>query len=105
MKPSLPTAAAVQRAKRKRTSRWLTAFVMLPLGVWFVAGQIHGFAGKSLSNLSLEPLAVIVASCLVFFAWTLLARGGLKPLAGVILLALLSVGAFAIQHFVPGLRE
>ena len=105
MKPSPPTAAAIQRAKRKRTSRWLTAFVAVPLAVWFVAGEIHGFAGKSLSNLSLEPLAVVVASCLLFFAWTLVARGGLKPLAGIILLIVLTAGAFAIQHFVPGLRE
>jgi glucan phosphoethanolaminetransferase (alkaline phosphatase superfamily) len=105
MKPPPPTAAAIQRAKRKQTSRWLAAFVLLPLGVWFVAGFSRGFEGKSLSNFSLEPLLVIVASCLVFFAWTLVARRGPKPLAGIILLLLLSAGAFAVQHFVPGLRE
>jgi cytochrome bd-type quinol oxidase subunit 2 len=105
MKPAPPTAAAVQRAKRRQTSRWLAAFVVLPLGVWFVAGESHGFEGKTLSNFSLEPLVVIVASCFVLFAWTLVARRGLKPLVGTILLLILSAGAYAIQHFVPGLRE
>jgi len=105
MKPPPPTAAAVQRAKRKQTFRWLLAFVLLPLGAWFVAGQSHGFEGKSLSNFSLEPLIVVVASGVVFFAWTLVARRGLRPLPGVILLVILSAGAFALQRLVPGLRE
>jgi hypothetical protein len=78
---------------------------MLPLGVWFVAVQRHGFEGKSLSNFSLEPLLVVVASCLVFFGWLLVARGGPKLLTGVILLMILSAVAFALQHFVPDLRE
>jgi hypothetical protein len=105
MKPATPTAATVQREKRRQTLRWLAAFAMLPLGVWFVAGQSHGFEGKSLSNFSLEPLLVVVGSCVVFFAWMLVARGGPKPLTGVILLVILSAGAFALQRFVPGLRE
>ncbi|HEY6928068.1 MAG TPA: hypothetical protein VJA66_00195 [Thermoanaerobaculia bacterium] len=102
---SRPTAAAVQRAKRKRTRQWLAAFVLLPLSVWFAASLRHGFEGKTLSNLSLEPLVVIVASCLVFYLWTLGARGGPKLLTGLILLVILSAGAYVLQHLVPGLRE
>src|SRR5262245_50182192 len=105
MKPSPRGAGAAQRAKRRLTLKWLAAFVVLPLGVWFAAGQSQGFGGKSLSNLSLEPLLVTVASCLAFFAWMLVARGGPKPLTGVILLVILSAAAFAIERFVPGLRE
>jgi len=105
VKPSPPTAGAVERAKRKLTRRWLAAFELLPLGVWFVAGKIYGFEGKSITNLSLEPLLVLVGSWLLFFAWTLVARGGLKPLTGIFLLVILSAGALAIQHYIPGLRE
>ena len=103
MKPSKPTAAAIQRAKRMQTFRWLVAFVALPLGAWFVAGQRHGFEGKSLTNLTLEPLLVVVASGVMFFGWMLMARRGPKPLTGIILLVLLAAGAFALQHFVPRL--
>jgi hypothetical protein len=84
---------------------WFAAFVVLPLSVWFAAAHRGGFEGKSLSNLSLEPLLVSVASCVVFLAWVLVARGSLKPMLGIILLIILSLGAFALQHFVPGLRE
>ena len=105
MKPSPQTAGAVQRAKRKLTAWWLAAFVVIPLGVWFVVGHNHAFEGKSVTNLSLEPLLVIVASCLVFFAWRGVARGGPAPLAGIFLILILSVGAYALFHFVPGLRE
>jgi cytochrome bd-type quinol oxidase subunit 2 len=105
VRPPPPTAAEVQRAKRKVTSWWLAAFVVLPLGVWFTSSQVHGFEGKSISNLSLEPLLVLIASCLLFFAWRGVARAGPKPLVGIILLVILSAGAYAIHHFVPGLRE
>jgi hypothetical protein len=102
---SRPTAADIQRARRRRTRGWLAAFVLLPLSVWFVASLGHGFEGKTLSNLSLEPLVVIVASGLIFFIWTLVARGGPKVITGLILLVILSAGAYALQQFVPGLRE
>jgi hypothetical protein len=84
---------------------WLVGFVGVPLSVWFAAGHGRGFEGKSLSNLSLEPLLITLASCVVFVAWALASRGGLKPLSGVILLIILSAAAFAVHHFVPGLRE
>jgi predicted branched-subunit amino acid permease len=84
---------------------WLAAFVVLPLIVWVAAAQLGGFAGKSLSNLSVEPLLVAFASCVVFVAWLLMTRESLKPLLGFILLIILSAIALAVQHFVPGLRE
>lgn len=84
---------------------WFAAFVILPLGVWLAAARGGGFEGKSLSNLSLEPLLVAVVSCVVFLVWVLLAQGSPRPRSGVLLLILLSVAAFAVQHFVPGLRE
>ena len=90
---------------RARSLIWFAAFVILPLGAWFTAARRNGFAGKSLSNLSLEPMVVAVSSCVVFGVWHVVARGSLKPLAGVILLIILSAGAIAVQHFVPGLRE
>ena len=94
-----------KRPKRAQSLSWLAAFVVVPLGVWLAAAYRGGFEGKSLSNLSLEPLLVALVSCVVFVAWTLLARGSLTPLSGVILLIILSAGAFALQHLVPGLRE
>lgn len=84
---------------------WLAALVGLPLTVWFAGAHRGGFEGKSLSNLSFEPLLVAVSSCVVFVAWLLVSRGGLKTMIGVTLLIILSGGAFAIQHDVPGLRE
>jgi hypothetical protein len=90
---------------RARSLSWLAAFVVLPLSAWFAAAHRSGFEGKSLSNLSLEPMLVAVASCIVFVVWLLVARGSLRSLLGVILLIILSVGAVAVQHFVPGLRE
>ena len=84
---------------------WLAAFVILPLSAWFTVAHRNRFAGKSLSNLTLEPMLVVVASGVVFVAWLLMARGSLKPLAGVILLVILSAAAIAVQLLVPGLRE
>jgi len=48
---------------------------------------------------------VVVSSCAVFVIWLVVGRGKLSPLLGVVLLVLLAAGAFALQHFVPGLRE
>ena len=84
---------------------WLAAFVILPLGVWLAAAHGRGFGGKSLSNLTLEPLLVVSVSCLVFLPWALLAHGRPRTRSGVLLLILLSAAALAVQHFVPGLRE
>ncbi len=50
-------------------------------------------------------MVIVVASCLVFVAWLLVAREHLKLLPGLILLIILSAGAIAIQLLVPGLRE
>jgi len=84
---------------------WFAAFVILPLGAWFTVAHRNRFVGKSLSNLTLEPMLVVVASCVVFVAWRLVARGRFKPLPGVLLLIILSAGAIAVQLLVPGLRE
>lgn len=90
---------------RPRTGGWLAAFIVLPLGVWLAASYLSGFREKSLSNLSLEPLVVALFSVVVFFAWFMVARRGLRPLVGIILLIVLSAAALAIHRFVPGLRE
>ena len=90
---------------RARSLGWLAAFVVLPLSAWVTAARGNGFEGKSLSNLSLEPMVVAVSSCVVFVVWHIVARGSRKPLVGVILLIILSAGAIAVQHFVPSLRE
>ena len=90
---------------RPRTGGWLAAFILLPLGVWLAASFRSDFRGKSLTNLSLEPLTVALSSVVVFFAWFMVARRGLRPLAGIILLVLLSAAALAIHRLVPGLRE
>ena len=83
----------------------MAAFIILPLGVWLAASYLSGFREKSLSNLSLEPLMVAVCSLVVFFGWFLVARRGLRPLVGIILLITLSAAALAVHRFVPGLRE
>lgn len=90
---------------RARSLSWLAAFATLPLSAWFTAAHRNQFAGKTLTNLSLEPMVIVVASCLVFVAWLLVAREHLKLLPGLILLIILSAGAIAIQLLVPGLRE
>lgn len=90
---------------RARALIWLAAFVILPLSAWFTAAHRNGFLGKSLSNLTLEPMVVAVVSCLVFLAWLLVARGNLKLFPGALLLILLSAGAIAVQLLVPALRE
>jgi mannose/fructose/N-acetylgalactosamine-specific phosphotransferase system component IID len=84
---------------------WLALFLVLPLSVWLTAALRSGFREKSLSNLSMEPLMVAIFSVVVFFAWFLLARKGLRPLVGIILLVVLSAAALAVHRFVPGLRE
>jgi hypothetical protein len=84
---------------------WLAAFGVLPLSVWVAAARASGFEGKRLSNLSLEPALVLFSSCAVCLTWFLVARKGLRPLTGLALLIILSAGAFAVQRFVPALRE
>ena len=78
---------------------------MLPVGVWFETARAHGFAGKSLSNLSLEPVVIGVLGVLAFAGWYLSSRSELSPLTGLVLVVLLAAAAFAIQRFVPGLHE
>ena len=94
-----------KKPSRARPLSWLAAFVLLPLSVWYEAAQRSGFAGKSVSNLVVEPMLVAFASCVVFVVWLLLTRRSLTPGTGVVLLIILSAGAVAVQHFVPGLRE
>ena len=81
------------------------AFAILPLSVWFGTSRASGFEGKLLSNLSVEPALVLISSCAVCLVWFLLAREGPRPLTGIILLIVVAAGAFAVQRFVPGLRE
>ncbi len=92
-------------ARPARTFGWLSALVVLPVGVWFEASRARGFAGKGLSNLSLEPLAIALLGGLVFAGWYFSARAELSPLIGLVLLVILAAAAFAIQRFVPGLHE
>lgn len=94
-----------KRPGKSRVLGWLALFVALPLGLWLTATLETGIHGKSLSNLSLEPLFVGVLSIAVFGAWFLLAQRGLRPLAGIILLIILSAAALAVQRYVPSLRE
>lgn len=79
--------------------------MLLPLGAWFAASSRAGFEGKTLSNLSLEPLLVILLSLAVFWGWFLTARKGLKPAAGIFLLIILLAAALAVHRLVPPLNE
>ncbi|HEY7111354.1 MAG TPA: hypothetical protein VIA45_00360 [Thermoanaerobaculia bacterium] len=90
---------------RARTLGWLTAFLSLPVGAWLAAAQRTGFRGKNLSNLTLEPMLIAIAGAVAFVLWLLLARGRLRPLPGIVLLIVLSIGALALEQFMPGLRE
>jgi len=92
-------------ARPARTLGWLSALVVLPVGVWFETSRAHGFAGKSVSNLSLEPTVIAVLGGLAFAGWYLSSRSELSPLTGLVLLVILAAAAFAIQRFVPGLHE
>jgi hypothetical protein len=84
---------------------WLALFIGLPLGVWLTATLRSGFQEKSLSNLSLEPLIVLLFSVAVFVMWFLVARRGLRPAVGIILLIIVLAAALAVHRFVPHLRE
>jgi hypothetical protein len=84
---------------------WLALFIVLPLGVWLGASLHGGFQEKSVSNVSLEPLVILLFSIAVFVLWFMVARRGLRPVAGIILLILLMAAALAVQRFVPHLRE
>lgn len=94
-----------RRSRRTLPLGWFAAFVLLPLGVWLAAAHRRGFEGKSLSNLSLEPLLIACVSGVVFLPWALLTQGSPRRRSGVLLLILLSAAAFAVLSFVPGLRE
>jgi hypothetical protein len=96
---------AKQRREKSRVLGWLAVFVALPLALWLTATLGTGVHGKSLSNLSLEPLCVALLSIAIFAAWFLLAPRGLRPVVGVILLIILLGAALAIQRFVPSLHE
>ena len=90
---------------KHRVLGWLGLFIVLPESVWLTASLRSGFREKSLSNLSLEPLLVALLSIAVFVMWFLVARRGLRPSVGLILLIILSAAALSLQRFVPGLRE
>lgn len=94
-----------KRRGRAGLRGWLALFIVLPLGVWLAASLHGGFQEKSVSNLSLEPLVVLLFSIAVFVMWFLVAHRGLRPVAGIILLILLFAAALAVQRFVPHLRE
>jgi hypothetical protein len=101
-----PTGAATSKRRGKAGFRgWLALFVVLPLGVWLAVSVRSGFHEKSVSNVSLEPLVVLLLSVAVFVMWFLVTRRGLRPIAGIILLILLMAVALAIQRFVPHLSE
>jgi hypothetical protein len=97
--------AVSQRRGKAALRGWLAIFIVLPVSVWFAASLRVGFREKSLSNLSLEPLVILLFSVAVFFLWFLVARRGLRPSVGIILLILLLAAALAVQRFVPHLRE
>jgi hypothetical protein len=91
-------------AGKGRVRGWLALFILLPESVWLAASLRSGFREKSVSNLSLEPLLVALFSIAVFVMWFMVVRR-LRPSVGIILLIILSAAAFALQRFVPGLRE
>jgi hypothetical protein len=95
--PKRPGKAAVRG--------WLGVFIVLPVGVWLAASLRSGFREKSLSNLCLEPLMIALLSIAVFVMWFSVARRGLRPSVGIILLIILLAAALAVQRFVPHLRE
>ena len=84
---------------------WLGAFLVFPAGAWLAASLSRGFGGKSLSNVTLEPFAVMSVSLVVFLAWYLTARQRLRPMVGAVLLLLLSAGALAVQRLAPVLAD
>jgi hypothetical protein len=94
-----------KRAGRLRALGWLSAFLIVPEGVWLTASLQSGAREKSISNLSLEPVVVAALGAVVFVAWFLAAGKGLRPSVGIILLILLSAAALTLHRFVPGLRE
>ncbi len=94
-----------RKSGRRLILGWLGAFIAVPLGAWLTASLQSDFREKSLSNLALEPLVIVLISVVVFFGWFLVAREGLKPAAGIILLVFLSAAGLTLQRFVPGLRE
>jgi hypothetical protein len=94
-----------KRSGRAQTAGWLTLFLLFPLGVWYLATGSAGFAGKTVTNLSLEPALVALASVVVFVLWYLGSREGLRPAPGLVLLLLLAAAAWALHRLLPALRE
>jgi hypothetical protein len=102
-----PRGGAVMSKRRGKAALrgWLAMFIVLPLSVWLAAALRSGFHEKSLSNLSLEPLIVLLFSVAVFVMWFLVARRGLRPTVGIILLIIVLAAALAVHRFLPHLRE
>ena len=98
------TAMSKRRGKAALRG-WLAIFIFLPVSVWLAASLRSGFREKSLSNLSLEPLMVLLFSVAVFVMWFWMARRGLRPSVGIFLLIILLAAALAVHRFVPHLRE
>jgi predicted amidohydrolase len=98
-------AAMPKRPGKAAVRGWLGVFIVLPVGVWLAASLRSGFREKSLSNLCLEPLMIALLSIAVFVMWFSVARRGLRPSVGIILLIILLAAALAVQRFVPHLRE
>jgi hypothetical protein len=96
---------AAKSPQRLRVLGWLGAFLVLPECVWLKASLRSGFREKSVSNLVAEPFVVALLSLTVFVVWFLVARRGLRPVVGLILLIILSAAALTLHRFVPGLRE
>jgi hypothetical protein len=94
-----------KRRERAGLRGWLAIFIVLPLGVWLAASLHSGFHEKSLSNVTLEPLVVLLFSVAVFGMWFLVAGRGLRPSVGIFLLISLLAAALAVQRLVPHLRE
>ena len=85
---------------------WLGAFILVPLAVW--ATSAYRVSGKSLSNWVAEPFGVVTLSALTFVVWLYSARrrrAAVSVRSGIILVAVLSVLAFAVCLAVPGLPE
>ena len=98
----LPGISSSERA----TAAWLGAFVLVPLAVW--AASALRVAGKSMSNWTLEPFGIVTVSMLALAGWLFSARrrqGTGVAQVGIVLVAALSVLAFAVCLAVPGLPE
>jgi hypothetical protein len=85
---------------------WLGAFVLVPLTVWAISA--YHVSGKSLSNWVVEPFGIVTLSVLALVAWFFSARrrrGTGSARVGIVLVAALSLVAFAVCLAVPSLPE